>query len=391
MKILSVCTNLPTDQSPQRGLFVARRLGEMAKSVELRALNPEPYFPIVRPWKSPEPKLDRNFPIDVRKMFYVPKLAKRLDSHWVARCVDHWFNEIGAEETEGAVLDAHFGYPEGAGCVALAKKRGMPCFITLRGLEVDLFDTPHVGPQMIEALSTCTGVISVSDALRDAAVTAGVPPEQIEVIPNGIEEEIFHPGDQAASRKELGVTHDGAIIVCAANFRAVKGHDVLLKAFHRLPKHLNARLVLLGSPTEPAQTRKIHETIESLELTDAVEILGSLPPEQVAKWLRAADVFALATTREGNCNAILEALASGLPVVTNNIGSARDDVREGIDGFVVSHKDHDAFASALQSALERDWDPEQISSRLNGRTWSGVADRVLQFMDSRIQQRDNAS
>lgn len=385
MKILSVCTNLPTSESPQRGLFVARRLGEMAKSVGLRALNPEPYFPVVRPWKSPQPKLDRNFPIDVRKMFYVPKLAKRLDSYWVARCVDHWFDEIGSEVTQDAILDAHFGYPEGTGCVALAKKRGMPCFITLRGLEVDLFDSPHVGPQMIEALSTCNGVISVSDALRDAAVAAGVPLEQIEVIPNGIEEEIFHPGDQAACRKELQVTHDGPIIVCAANFRVVKGHDVLLKAFHRLPKNLNARLVLLGSPTEPAQTRKIHETIESLRLADSVEILGSLPPEQVAKWLRAADVFALATTREGNCNAILEALASGVPVVTNNIGSARDDVREGIDGFVVSHEDHDAFASALQTALERDWNPEQISSRLKGRTWSGVADRVLQFMSSRIQ------
>ncbi|TWU19997.1 glycosyltransferase [Allorhodopirellula heiligendammensis] len=385
MKILSVCTNFPTAEAPHRGLFVARRLSEMAKRVDLRALNPEPWFPVVRPWESAHAKPDNPLPVDVRKMFYFPKYAKGLDSFWMDRCVLRWFREIGEEATRGAILDAHFGYPEGVGCARLAKRLGMPCFITIRGLEVDRFQVPNIKSQLVESLTHCTGTIAVSDSLRDAAIDAGVPDENITVIPNGIDGDLFCVGDRNTARMELQQSTDRPLVVCVANFKAVKGHEILMRAFAKLPRKLESRLVLIGAPSDANVVQHIDHLVESLGISGYVNKIGSRSPDEVAKWLQAADVFALASHREGCCNAVLEALATGTPVVATAVGSNPQEIRHAIDGFVVPVGDSDAFGEALQTALERDWNSEQISSRLTGRTWAGVADRVLQFMDSRIR------
>tara|TARA_A100001391_G_scaffold116853_1_gene79155 strand:- start:156 stop:1322 length:1167 start_codon:yes stop_codon:yes gene_type:complete len=384
LNILSVCTNLPGQRDPLLGLFVHRRLEQMAELANVRALRPQPWFPLIRPRRADKPLAGSRLQVECEDMFYLPGIAKRLDGRWMQRSVEKWLDRMDDSILSNAVIDAHFGYPEGVGCYLAAKKRGLPCFITMRGLEVDRLQMPSIKPQLVEALGQCTGTIAVSDSLRDAAIDAGVPRENVIVIPNGIDGDLFHVGERDAARTELNQPVDQPLIVCVANLKAVKGHEVLLKAFAALPRDLGARLVLIGSPSDPSVAQQIGELIATKGCKDSVLKIGARPPDEVAKWLQAADVFALASHREGCCNAVLEALATGTPVVATAVGSNLQEIRAGIDGFVVPPGDSDAFAAALQTALENEWSPKQISGRLNGRTWAGVADRVMSFMQSRI-------
>ena len=116
-----------------------------------------------------------------------------------------------------------------------------------------------------------------------------------------------------------------------------------------------------------------------------MRFVGRIPSAEVARWLQAADVFALATSREGCCNAILEALAAGRPVVTTPAGDNAHFVRDGVNGYVVPIDDAEATAAALERALSRkDWDAEAISAGLEVGGWDDVARDVLGFFRERV-------
>jgi glycosyltransferase involved in cell wall biosynthesis len=114
-------------------------------------------------------------------------------------------------------------------------------------------------------------------------------------------------------------------------------------------------------------------------------MLGALPPAQVADWLRSADVFALPTSREGCCNALLEALACGLPAVTTPVGDNAVYVDPPRNGLLVPVADPAALAQAVSAALERTWDRPAIAAGMSARGWAGVARAVLDFFAERLQ------
>ena len=96
-------------------------------------------------------------------------------------------------------------------------------------------------------------------------------------------------------------------------------------------------------------------------------------------------MFALATSREGCCNSILEALASGRPVVTTPAGDNAHFVHDGVNGRIVPIDDAGATAAALEHVLSRpDWDAEAISRGLAVGGWEDVAAEVLGFFRERV-------
>jgi glycosyltransferase involved in cell wall biosynthesis len=198
-KILSVCTNFPTRNRPTLGLFVHRRLSKLSDYGDLRMLVPQPYFPILRPRPADESLAGTSMPVSIRRMFYLPGVAKDWDGWWLERVVSRWISSMKDLDLGATILDAHFGYPEGVGCFRVAKRLGIPLFITARGLETDLMDVPAIRKQMLEAFDYCTGVISVSQSLMDMLVENGVDATKIRVISNGVDSDIYSPGDKIES------------------------------------------------------------------------------------------------------------------------------------------------------------------------------------------------
>jgi len=369
---------LPTISKPNQGLFVSRRLTAVAARSQLQVLRPQPWFPCYSKFEL-DPAIHSPTQLSVcsQRMFYIPRYLKHLDGFWMQRCIQRFLGQLGWDSWHNRIiLDAHFGYPEGVACYREARRCQLPYFITLRGLEQEHFGT-RIGDQIIKALNYATGVISVSHSLRNAAIQAGADPQNIIVIPNGIDHAKFHP--------KLGNSKSQTpLLVSIGNLKTIKGHDTLLRAFRQLRNKRDVRLVIIGGEDEPRHASLLRKWVTQQGLDEHVEFTGSLPEAEVVRWLQVADLFVLASRREGCCNVILEALACGVPVVATDVGDNSRYVHEGINGRLVAVDDERQLAEAIDSTLNESFDTEQVVNAVKVLTWERTAESVHQFFKSRL-------
>jgi glycosyltransferase involved in cell wall biosynthesis len=109
--------------------------------------------------------------------------------------------------------------------------------------------------------------------------------------------------------------------------------------------------------------------------------------DALAELMSAADVFCLASSTEGWPNVVNEALACGTPVVATDVGAVRQMIDSDRYGSVVPVRDGEALAEALRAALTGRWDHEAISARGRSRSWSLVAEEVLEQMRAVLAER----
>jgi sugar transferase (PEP-CTERM/EpsH1 system associated) len=185
------------------------------------------------------------------------------------------------------------------------------------------------------------------DSAERFAGLAGIPPERFGVLYNGVDCETFRPAtDRPALRRALGWDDDECIVLTVASLTPVKGHDQLLEAAARVlagqAPARRPRFVWLGEGAErPALERRIAE----LGLGAAVTLPGA--SDRVPEALAAADLFVLPSRLEGMSNAILEAMASGLPVVANAVGGNPELIQDGICGLLARAGDGPDLADAI--------------------------------------------
>ena len=185
------------------------------------------------------------------------------------------------------------------------------------------------------------GIICNSRQLFKPMLDAGVARERMVYIPNGVDIERFRPVPKTFSVKQ-------PLIVCVARLARDKDHKTLILAFAKLLETVpEARLRLVGEGPEEARLRKFVESALPGEGRDRVEFAGaSANPEQ---HFAAADICALASVREGQPNAILEAMSSCRPVCATAVG-AIPELLEG-NGLISAPGDADGLADNFLALL----------------------------------------
>jgi glycosyltransferase involved in cell wall biosynthesis len=190
-----------------------------------------------------------------------------------------------------------------------------------------------------------TRLVLLTEAQRETAVRdLGMPRERTAVIPNGVDTERFRPGaDKARARASLGLPPEAPIVGCITRFMPQKGNfvflDALGKVFRELPA---ARAVLVGDGPEKARATA---AAEKLGLGGRIAwVLRTDRPEDVYS---ALDVFALASLHEGMPYTVLEAMASGVPVVATAVPGVADVVQDGLSGLLCPPNDPEAMAERI--------------------------------------------
>src|SRR3989344_6502915 len=172
----------------------------------------------------------------------------------------------------------------------------------------------------------------------------GIPSDKIKIIYNGVD---FKGTDvsQEEAKKKIGIYGD--IILSAGRLVPWKGFRMLIKIMPRLSEISQLfRLVIVGDGPE----QKILESmIKNLGLERKVYLVGKKSQEELATYLAAADMFVLNTGYEGFSHQILEAMTSGLPVITTAVGGNKEIIRQGENGFMVKYQDEFNFVEAIKS------------------------------------------
>lgn len=220
-------------------------------------------------------------------------------------------------------------------------------------------------------------LVTVSeDGRHKLSRQSGLPVEKIGVVPNGVDTNLFCPAaDRAAIRRELGLPIACPALVTAARFSPEKDLGTLLRAFARVKQAVPAaELWLLG---DGAERSHLETLAQELGLTDATRFLGARA--DVAKFLQAADLFALSSLSEGLSIALLEAIASGLPVVATDVGGNREIVNPPEAGSLVPSRDFAALANECVRLLQDRETRQRLSQAARARALRQFSlERMLQ-------------
>ena len=219
---------------------------------------------------------------------------------------------------------------------------GMPVLVSCRGSQINVapYDPRRgVARGLPATFARATAVHCISGAIEKEAQQFGLDPAKAKVIHPGIDPDFFSP---AEARERDAVVR----LIAVGSLVWVKGTTYALEAVRKLvDRGVPVHLSLIGDG--PARQRILF-TIDDLGLRDHVELLGALPPIAVRDRLRKSDVFILPSLSEGFCNAAVEAMACGLPVVMTNCGGVREGVTEGLEGFIVPVREPEAMAAAIE-------------------------------------------
>lgn len=181
--------------------------------------------------------------------------------------------------------------------------------------------------------------------------------QKCRVIPNGIPTDYYaHPRvSRSEWRRNEGFHEDEVLLACVARFAPQKNHALLLKAFAQGPAaNPNAHLVLVG---EGILRRTLEEQARELGILGRVRFLGLRT--DIPDVLGAMDIFALSSEWEGNPLSVMEAMASGMPVISTAVGGVPDLFENGKEGFLVPTGDVEGFSHRMTILMR---DPEMRRS-----------------------------
>ena len=174
--------------------------------------------------------------------------------------------------------------------------------------------------------------------------------ERVGVLPGRVDAQRFSPGRNAALRQALGVPDDAPVAGIVSRIKPERLHESLVRAFREVKAALpEARLLVIGRGEHEPELRGL---VSSLGLDGTVIFAGYQGGEKLPEAYRALDVMAwLAEGNDGTCRAVLEAMATGLPVVGGDTGAIAEAVVEGETGHLVDPRDERALARALIDLL----------------------------------------
>ena len=370
MKVAVVTSYFPTSNNPWEGRSAYETLRILSSCCDVRVFCPVATDPrLLRPASRSGPQPDLSWTpqaVDATYVSYpvIPLLSRPLNGVAMAyRLLPH------IRLFQPDILLNYLVYPDGYAAVRLGKILHIPVVLTAIGSDLNRMSDPLCRLLTQSALRRADVTTTVSGDLAKTAVSLGAPPEKVRTIRNGCDLAIFHPQSRSLARSALSLDLSSEIVLYVGRLDRRKGLIELVESIaalrHRRPA---LRCYIIGKGPDEALLR---ERTSRLAASDRITLIPPCTSAHIAIWMSAANLIALPSYKEGCPNVIIEALASGRPVVATNVGGI-PELADCSCGCLVPPRDVASLTEALHLVLDKEWDAELIGSKHN-RSWLAVA------------------
>jgi len=279
------------------------------------------------------------------------------------------------EETRYDLVHAFFGLPTGWLCYGTAKR--LPYIISLRGSDVPggharlQLEYKLLGPLLKRIWEKASALVACSEGLKQRALRF-LPSVAIDVIPNGVDLNRFVPAPNKELTEELKLLTVGRLSV-------TKRVEILIEAVEILNRmSRRVRLTIAGGGGLLAELKQL---VDRKGLNKVIDITGRIESERMPDVYRRHDIFVSASMQEGMSNAMVEAMAAGLPIVTTRCEGVDELIAD--NGIVVEDGDAEALVGAISklSQDERGYKAMCTAARRRAENfgWDTVAAKYLQL------------
>jgi glycosyltransferase involved in cell wall biosynthesis len=256
---------------------------------------------------------------------------------WLARA--HWTYHRLIKENKYDLVHAFFGLPTGWLCYRTAKK--LPYIISLRGSDVPggnvrlRFEYKLFGPLLKRIWTRASGLVACSEGLKARAL-GFLSSANIDVIPNGVDLDRFYPAPAGELSGKLK-------LVTVGRLSATKRIEMLIGAVEILGK--KGADVCLRIAGGGGMAKQLKAMVEQRKLTGIIKFSGRVGTDKMPDVYRQNNMFVSATMQEGMSNAMLEAMASGLPIITTKCEGVEELISD--NGIVAGEDSADSLANAI--------------------------------------------
>jgi len=382
MRVLVVTRQFPNARDPSFAPFNRQQFGALGKLCHVDVLASIPWFPGARlfaRWSAagrllgvPRQEHIEGLSVTHPRYAYLPRFGRIAGGALYAASLAA---EVLRRRGRYDVLLGSWAFPDGVGAVALARLLRVPAVIKVHGSDMNvLAKMPPVARNLHWALPRARRVVAVSRPLGDAVASFGVPRDRIDIVPNGVDTDLFQPRDRTKARAGLGHGADARRwLLYVGRLEETKGVLDLLEAFSLLAgRRSDVRLVTVGDGSARAQVEREARS----RLGDRVLVAGPRPFEEVPRWMAACEALVLPSWAEGTPNVILEALACGRRVVATSVGGTPDVITGRELGELVPAHRPDLLADALGRAVDTPYSPAAVARAGSRGSWGESARRL---------------
>lgn len=385
---LVLSTLYPNPVNPRFGTFVARSLEALGKRGDWRVsvINPIGLPPLAlgryRALAAmPEVAEEGGLTVYRPRFTLIPRIGARRNPAAIARAVLPLAQRLHAAQPFD-LIDAQFFYPDGPAAAALARALGLPLSIKARGADISYWGKQDFArTQMLEAAREAKGLLAVSRELAGVMAGMGMDAGKITVHYTGLDRDRFRPYEHTQLRRQLSgelgfaLPDNAPLLACVGALIERKGQAIAITALRDIP---GARLVLIGKGEDEAHLRAL---AARSGVADRVFFAGSIDHDLMPLILSAADVMVLPTASEGLANAWVEALACGTPVVTCDVGGARELIACDTAGRLVE-RTPEAVAAGINAILNAPPPREAVAMLADRFSWDANAAELAAHYES---------
>lgn len=383
MRVLTFTNLYPSAALPRHGIFIEHRLCQLVNTgvVDARVVAPIPWVPFASRLfgqyaaysRVPSSERRRGVSIHRPRFLAVPKLTGWINPYSMALGASRTLRKL-QQERDFDVIDAHFVYPDGAAAVLLGKWFGKPVVVSARGTDIHTFPQYRVPRMWIEwVLRESAALVSVSASLAERLRQLGAPDTKITVLRNGVDLKLFAPGDRAGLRKELNLR--GPLLVSVGHLVMDKGHQLVIEALRDLP---DMHLAIVG---DGPMRGRLQSIAAELGVADRITWTGNVDQMTLVKYYGAADVTVLASKEEGMPNVLLESMACGTPVVSADVGGAREVVDAADAGILLEQRTAQAIVDAVRALTNQPRTATAVRRHAERFSWTATTEGLLALFE----------